>query len=214
MSEEVRSAVFGNVGTILCFRISPDDAPFLQKYFEPQFEAQDLIQQHSRFFVTTMMISDEKAPAFSAKTLNLPSPANDLTSRIVSQSRQLYAQERETVEQLVRQNAGLAMDAIEAPSHHQLPPAKPKVQHQMHQLDEIEEQAKQNTNINQTVGANILQALSSNPSRADIPATGPVEPHNKRRRGKRGGRKNKKPNQNQAETQSSGQVDEQVIRLR
>ena len=69
MSEPVRNAVFGNVGTILCFRISPDDAPFLQKYFEPQFEAGDLIQQHSRFFVTTMMINDEKAPAFSAKTL-------------------------------------------------------------------------------------------------------------------------------------------------
>ena len=74
MGEPVRNAVFGNVGTIVSFRVSPDDAPFLQKYFEPQFEAANLIQQHSRFFVTTMMINDEKAPAFSAKTLNHPKP--------------------------------------------------------------------------------------------------------------------------------------------
>ena len=31
MEEPVRNAVFGNVGTILCFRISPDDSPFLRK---------------------------------------------------------------------------------------------------------------------------------------------------------------------------------------
>ncbi|MEK7561535.1 MAG: DUF87 domain-containing protein, partial [Patescibacteria group bacterium] len=69
MGEEVRGAVFGNVGTIMSFRVSPDDAPFLQKYFEPEFEAANLIQQHSRFFVISMMIDGEKAPAFSAKTL-------------------------------------------------------------------------------------------------------------------------------------------------
>src|SRR5205085_1215299 len=91
MEETVRSAVFGNVGTIVSFRVSPDDAPFLQKYFEPQFEATDLIQQHSRYFVITMMINGEKAPAFSAKTLDLPDPPDDHTVDIVEQSRQRYA---------------------------------------------------------------------------------------------------------------------------
>jgi len=212
MSEAVRDAVFGNVGTIVCFRISPDDAPFLQKYFEPQFEAPDLIQQHSRFFVTTMMINDEKAPAFSAKTLNLPIAPDDLTSRIVTLSRQRYAQERDTVERLVRQNSGLAMDAVEAPqSQPQLPAAKPKVQAQLNRLDSIEQHSKQNTNIKQVVGANILQAISSlNQPTADLE---PTEPHKKRRRGKRGGRKNKKSQPNMSSSQSAP-ADEQVIRLR
>jgi hypothetical protein len=107
MSEAVRDAVFGNVGTIVCFRISPDDAPFLQKYFEPQFEAPDLIQQHSRFFTITMMISEEKAPAFSAKTLNLPSPPEDSTAQIIELSRQRYSQEKSVVDALVRQASGL-----------------------------------------------------------------------------------------------------------
>ncbi|MEX2007082.1 MAG: DUF87 domain-containing protein [Candidatus Saccharimonadales bacterium] len=118
MSEAVRDAVFGNVGTIVCFRISPDDSPFLQKYFEPQFEAGDLIQQHSRFFVVTMMINDEKAPAFSAKTLNIPPAPADLTSRIIELSRQRYTQERPVVEDMIRVSAGL--------ESHGVPPINPQ----------------------------------------------------------------------------------------
>lgn len=107
MSEPVRDAVFGNVGTILTFRISPDDAPFLEKYFTPQFEAGDLIQQHSRFFVITMMINDEKAPAFSAKTLSLPTPPENLSAQIIELSRQCYAQEKAVVDAHIRRAAGL-----------------------------------------------------------------------------------------------------------
>ncbi len=103
MSEPVRNAVFGNVGSIVCFRISPDDAPFLQKYFEPQFEAGDLIQQHSRFFVTTMMIHGEKAPAFSAKTLQIPPAPADHTAEIIRLSRERYSQDRSVVEDIIRQ---------------------------------------------------------------------------------------------------------------
>jgi hypothetical protein len=191
MSEPVRNAVFGNVGTIVCFRISPDDAPFLQKYFEPQFEATDLIQQHSRFFVTTMMINDEKAPAFSAKTLNLPAATDDLTDQIVNLSRERYTQERAVVEQSVRKNAGLAIDAPTAQP--QLPPAKPHTQAQINHLDSIEAQTAKNHQLR--VGA-ILKSIAadksaprtdSHPTSVDSTADKP-----KRRRGKRGGKKNKR----------------------
>jgi hypothetical protein len=214
MSEEVRSAVFGNVGTIVCFRISPDDAPFLQKYFEPQFEAPDLIQQHSRFFVTTMMISDEKAPAFSAKTLNLPVPQDDSTSRIIALSRERYAQEHSVVEKLVRGNAGLAIDA--RPDIPSLPPAKPRVQAQINKLDDISEQQSSNQRsnpLNKAFGANILQALSTPESESE-----PVE-RKKRRRGKRGGRKNKAKQGSGPDNQpiivvpDNTKSDEQVIHL-
>jgi hypothetical protein len=210
MSEEVRSAVFGNVGTILCFRISPDDAPFLQKYFEPQFEAGDLIQQHSRFFVTTMMISDEKAPAFSAKTLNLPTPPDDLTNRIISMSRELYTRDRASVEKQVRENAGLAIDAPQPQP--QLPAAKPKVQAQLNNIERIETEQKTNTvDINKSVGANILQALTGPQPDADTESP----EKKKRRRGKRGGRKHKKGNSNGPTVVTpSDQAGEEVLRLR
>src|SRR3989344_1336710 len=107
MGEEVRGAVFGNVGTVMSFRVSPDDAPFLQKYFEPEFEAANLIQQHSRFFVISMMIGGEKAPAFSAKTLNLPQPPDDNSTQIIELTRQRYSRNKTEVEARVRETAGL-----------------------------------------------------------------------------------------------------------
>jgi hypothetical protein len=207
MSEAVRSAVFGNVGTIACFRISPDDAPFLQKYFEPQFEAGDLIQQHSRFFVTTMMIGDEKAPAFSAKTLNLPVPPNDLTPRIIALSRERYSKERAEVEQLVRKNAGLAIDE---PSHQPAPqPAKPHVQAQVAKLDDIAAQEAKNQPLK--LGGLLGPIVGSAPEAPE------AQPAKKRRRGKRGGKKNKTGGANpiiQPSGQASGNDHEEVIHLR
>ncbi|MDB5161123.1 MAG: hypothetical protein JWO96_503 [Candidatus Saccharibacteria bacterium] len=115
MGEPVRNAVFGNVGTIMSFRVSPDDAPFLQKYFEPQFEAPDLIQQHSRHFVISMMIGEEKAPAFSAKTLNLPVAEEDLTDKIIELSRSRFTSDLASVEQSIIRRTLQGEAAIAAP---------------------------------------------------------------------------------------------------
>lgn len=98
MTDTVRNAVFGNVGTIICFRVSADDSPILAKQFEPQFEANDLLQMHNRNFVINMVINGEKTPAFSAKTLNLPAPQTDNTGRIIEHTRNLYSRSREEVE--------------------------------------------------------------------------------------------------------------------
>ncbi|MFA5767531.1 MAG: type IV secretion system DNA-binding domain-containing protein, partial [Candidatus Paceibacterota bacterium] len=43
MEEEVRDAVFGNVGTIISFRVGADDAEYLEKEFTPEFLATDLV---------------------------------------------------------------------------------------------------------------------------------------------------------------------------
>jgi hypothetical protein len=108
MSETVRDAVFGNVGTMICFRVSADDAPILSKQFEPQFEPNDLLQMHNRNFVINMVISGEKSPAFSARTLNLPPPQTDNTGRIIENTRNLYSRSREAVEKEIS-------DAIQPP---------------------------------------------------------------------------------------------------
>lgn len=98
MSETVRDAVFGNVGTMITFRVSADDAPILAKQFEPQFEAMDLLQMHNRHFILSMVINGEKAPAFSATTLTLPpAPVNNM-SAIVEHTRRLYSRPRADVE--------------------------------------------------------------------------------------------------------------------
>lgn len=98
MTESVRDAVFGNVGTTISFRVSADDAPILSKQFEPVFEAQDLLNLNNRHFVLSMIINGEKTPAFSATTLSIPKPPNDLTPRIIRNSRLVYSRTREEVE--------------------------------------------------------------------------------------------------------------------
>jgi hypothetical protein len=99
MSETVRDAVFGNVGTMISFRVSADDAPILAKQFEPQFEPNDLLQMHNRNFVINMVIGGEKAPAFNATTLTLPIPQIDNTGKIIENTRRNYSRSRAEVEQ-------------------------------------------------------------------------------------------------------------------
>lgn len=98
MGDTVRDAVFGNVGTMISFRVSADDSPILSKQFEPQFEPNDLLQMHNRNFIINMVINGEKAPAFSARTLNLPPPQNDNTGRIIQMTREHYSRPREEIE--------------------------------------------------------------------------------------------------------------------
>lgn len=99
MNDTVRDAVFGNVGTMISFRVSADDSPILAKQYEPQFEPNDLLQMHNRNFIINMVINGEKAPAFSAKTLNLPPPQDDNTGRIIQHTRELYSRSRADIEQ-------------------------------------------------------------------------------------------------------------------
>jgi hypothetical protein len=98
MQQTVRDAVFGNVGTMISFRISPDDAPLLGKQFAPQFLPEDIMQMHNRHFITSMVINGEKAPAFSATTLTLPPAQTDFSPQIIENTRRNYAKPRAVVE--------------------------------------------------------------------------------------------------------------------
>ena len=108
MTDAVRDAVFGNVGTTISFRVSADDAPILSKQFEPVFEAQDLLNLNNRHFVVSMIINGEKTPAFSATTLSIPKAPNDLTPQIIKNSRLNYARSRAVVEEEIRENIDAA----------------------------------------------------------------------------------------------------------
>lgn len=103
MTDSVRDAVFGNVGTTISFRVSADDAPILSKQFEPIFDGSDLIQMSNRHFVISMIINGEKAPAFSATTLSLPTTPQDNFDQIVESSRRHFSRPRTEVEEEIRQ---------------------------------------------------------------------------------------------------------------
>ncbi len=110
MPEVVRDAVFGNVGTMISFRIGPGDAVALGKYFEPTFEAADLTRLHNQNIFTSMIVDGEKALPFSAKTLRMPDPEQNLSDRIISISRERYASGREEVEAAIRSRTDESTD--------------------------------------------------------------------------------------------------------
>lgn len=97
---KVRDAVFGNVGTMIIFRVGADDADFLEKEFEPEFMAQDLVNLPNYHIYLKLMIDGVTSRPFSATTL--PPIKVDLTAnvkdKIVESSRKLYTRSREDVE--------------------------------------------------------------------------------------------------------------------
>lgn len=122
MSQEVKDAVFGNVGSMIAFRMGADDARSMQRYFEPRFEEYDLVHMHNRHIVINMTINGEKSPAFSAITLDLPEQTFDETQTIVEHTRTHNAFRRSEVEQYISTH----YEPVKSPAS--IPKAQPKPQ--------------------------------------------------------------------------------------
>ena len=106
---KVRDAVFGNVGTMIIFRVGADDADFLEKEFEPEFTAQDLVNLPNYNIYLKLMIDGITSRPFSATTL--PPMKVDATSgvkdKIIESSRKLYTRSREEVEGEISRWSGM-----------------------------------------------------------------------------------------------------------
>jgi hypothetical protein len=125
MSLGVRDAVFGNVGSIVSFRTSADDARVMLKYFEPKFEEADMVHMHNRHFVISMTIQGEKAQAFSATTMPIPPEPPDFSSYIVANSRQQYAVSRDKIEEFVHERYVAVSKHENKPQQTKQPKPKP-----------------------------------------------------------------------------------------
>jgi len=103
MSEEVRPAVFGNVGTMITFRVGAYDAEFLEKEFSPTFLAEDLVNLGLYQFYIKLMIDGVSSPPFSATTLPpIKKDAVTFMNEIIESSRKTYAQTRTHVEEEIK----------------------------------------------------------------------------------------------------------------
>jgi hypothetical protein len=116
MPETVRDAVFGNVGSMITFRIGANDATIIGKYFEPVFEPADLIKLHNYHAFISMSIGGDKSIPFSGKTLAMPPVESDFSERIIDLSRQRYANHREDVEKAITRWSLSALTDTESPS--------------------------------------------------------------------------------------------------
>ena len=106
MPETVRDAVFGNVGTMVSFRVGPGDATVVGPYFAPAFEPADITTLNNQHILVSMIIDGQKSIPFSATTLMLPAPENDQTPKLIELSRERFASDKTEVEEEIRRWAG------------------------------------------------------------------------------------------------------------
>jgi len=118
MDEKVRDAVFGNVGTLISFRVGAEDAEFLEREFIPDFIAEDLVNLAKYNIYLKLMIDGIAGRPFSAETLSpfLKSEKSN-KEKIIRASRQRYGTPRKIVEEKISRWAGtLSLPEIPHPA--------------------------------------------------------------------------------------------------
>jgi hypothetical protein len=104
MEEEVRNAIFGNVGTTIMFRVGPIDAEFLKTVFEPTFYAEDMVNLGLGEIYLTLMIDGVGSQPFSAHTIPpIEEPSNTFRDDIIDHTRVTYGRRRESVEDAIHE---------------------------------------------------------------------------------------------------------------
>jgi hypothetical protein len=118
MPEEVRDAVFGNVGSLISFQVGFDDAEYLSQQLAEVVTPNDLVSLNKYTIYNRLMINGMPSRPFSADTLAPPEMDEDPGRRekLIRLSRERYAKEREVVEDKIsRWSKNTHQKEIEAP---------------------------------------------------------------------------------------------------
>lgn len=104
VDEEVKNAVFGNVGTLICFRVGVTDANYLAHEFKPVFTEEDLlnIERFNIYMKTT--VNNEPVPSFSA----------DLSKDLEKEKLQKNPRVAEIIKEMSRLKQGRDVRLVEA----------------------------------------------------------------------------------------------------
>lgn len=104
MPEEVRDAVFGNVGSTVAFQVGYDDAEYISQQFGEVVTPNDLVNLNKYTIYTRLLIDGMPSRPFSADTLSPPEVGMDPAGRekIIRLSRERYAKSREVVEDKIK----------------------------------------------------------------------------------------------------------------
>lgn len=104
MTDEVKSAVFGNVGTMIAFRVGATDAEIFEKEFAPYFILDDIVNLSAFQIYLRLMINGVGSKPFSARTLPLiQKPAKSYAQAVIANSRQLNSRPVAEVEEEIAQ---------------------------------------------------------------------------------------------------------------
>lgn len=100
LTNEIRDAVFGNIGTIVSFRVGQNDVDVLAKYFQPTFTADDLLRVPNYNTITRTLVGGVPTQPFSMATLPpLGSPNSKLAEALKQLSSAKYGRPKQQVEE-------------------------------------------------------------------------------------------------------------------
>ena len=103
LEEEIKKAVFGNVGTICSFRIGSDDAEYIEKQFAPVFAARDLLNIDNLNAYLKLLIDGQTSKPFNIFIPFPPKGDENITAYLKELSRTKFSRPREEVENEIRE---------------------------------------------------------------------------------------------------------------
>lgn len=117
-STKVRDAIFGNVGTMICFRVGAPDAEFLEKQFAPDLAMEDLVNLPNHNIYLKLMIDGLSCRPFSASTLPpiAIERSVDNKEKAIEMSRKQFGRSRSEVERLINEWSGFIPGASSEPA--------------------------------------------------------------------------------------------------
>jgi len=114
MEEEVRDAVFGNLGTIITFRVGAFDAEFMEPEFLPTFTQTDMVNLPNRSAYIRLMIDGISSKPFSMGTIAPGAcPRYDNREKVLRVSRERFGRPKAAVEEKIIRWSGAMSQARE-----------------------------------------------------------------------------------------------------
>jgi hypothetical protein len=103
LDEDIKDAVFGNVGSMAVFRVGPDNAQFLEQQFQPTFDSSDLMNVPNRTAYVRALANGTPTKPFSMATIAPQKPDLARIQMLIDQSYQIYGKPREEIEAEIMQ---------------------------------------------------------------------------------------------------------------
>lgn len=111
-STSMRDSIFGNVGTMIVFRVGAVDAKFLEQEFLPEFTPEDIVSLPNYKIYLKLMIDGITSRPFSAKTMAplVKSEDKEIEKKVIDYSRKLYCRTKAEVEKEINDWSGSVLD--------------------------------------------------------------------------------------------------------
>ena len=112
LKEEISKAVFGNVGSMVAFRVGPEDAEFLQKQFDPIFTASDLVNVDNYNCFARILVDNVLTKPFNMATYPPTRGDQEVANALKELSRLKYGRNRDLVNQEIMERTKIKNTGI------------------------------------------------------------------------------------------------------